>query len=294
MNYYNEKTFVQAEIPQEEDKKFEQEVLEFLVLTNDSDGSATGSDETYWTASKDILAVINVKTGELFAKDGRIVWVLTKEEKKKEMYFNRFKNGSIYRILARRLKEDALPPGDYIEAFYNQYYIVKVLEEEVRNEKMAEILREYRKEIVIEDELLGKLVLDKNIDAFVGEFERNGESVDIYLDVYKNDLETLQTALNYCKKVFSEYEKCDKEMREFAAKELTENANDWKDDDEEQDGTPPITEKVFAERITLCEFSMDSKGNFSGFYDDDDMFWGHTILVEGTLNDGFESANIAG
>ncbi len=160
--------------------------------------------------------------------------------------------------------------------------------------QQAEIPQKEDQEISIEDELFGKLILNKNFQHFEGKFKTDDGEINLYLDVDPNAPETWTKTLAAYKKVFSEYDKWDKAMLAFVAKELTGYANDWKDDDEEQDGTPPITEKDFAQRINLCEFSINSKGNFSGFYDDDDMFWGHTVLVEGSLANGFDRAYIAG
>lgn len=39
-------------------------------------------------------------------------------------------------------------------------------------------------------------------------------------------------------------------------------------------------------------FSSDDA--FSVMYDDDEMFWGHAIEVQGTLEKGIESSNIIG
>ena len=36
------------------------------------------------------------------------------------------------------------------------------------------------------------------------------------------------------------------------------------------------------------------EGDFTAYFDDDDMFWGHTVEVCGSLENGIESANIAG
>lgn len=80
-------------------------------------------------------------------------------------------------------------------------------------------------------------------------------------------------------------------MRMFAAKELTNLANDWMTDDAD---AVPITEEVFAERITLSELAFSFEDSFTAYYEDDDMFWGHAVEICGTLTQGMESANIVG
>jgi hypothetical protein len=48
-------------------------------------------------------------------------------------------------------------------------------------------------------------------------------------------------------------------------------------------GERPITEDEFAQRILLTEFAVSPGGRFTAWYEDDDMFWGHVITVDGTL-----------
>ena len=39
---------------------------------------------------------------------------------------------------------------------------------------------------------------------------------------------------------------------------------------------------------------MDPDGSFSAYFDDDDMFFGHCVVVYGTLEGGVSSAVMAG
>ena len=47
----------------------------------------------------------------------------------------------------------------------------------------------------------------------------------------------------------------DRSMREFAAKKLTELANEWQADDDEKENADPITEEAFAQRITCLLYT---------------------------------------
>ena len=55
-----------------------------------------------------------------------------------------------------------------------------------------------------------------------------------------------------------------------------------------------ITEESFAQRIELRTIAMDADGSFSAYFDDDDMFFGHCVVVYGSLTDGVASAEMAG
>ena len=39
---------------------------------------------------------------------------------------------------------------------------------------------------------------------------------------------------------------------------------------------------------------MDADGSFSAYFDDEDMFFGHCVVVYGSLTDGVTAAEMAG
>ena len=147
----------------------------------------------------------------------------------------------------------------------------------------------------ITDELLGEMTFDESLGSFEGEVEISGQNIYFGISVDDiNDKETVDRLISEFKKFISEFDKWDKRIREFSAEKLTDNANDWLQDSLEDDEEfVEITEEKFAERMVLNSIGFDENG-FEVFYDDDDMFWGHSILVDGTLENGIEQAYIAG
>lgn len=75
-------------------------------------------------------------------------------------------------------------------------------------------------------------------------------------------------------------------------KKLTSLANDWQDEEEPE--APDLTEADFAHRITLSSIAITPEGSYTAFFDDDDMFWGHTVTVYGSLKEGMQQANMEG
>ncbi|WP_026665471.1 DUF2262 domain-containing protein [Butyrivibrio sp. FC2001] len=66
----------------------------------------------------------------------------------------------------------------------------------------------------------------------------------------------------------------DSSCRSCAADELLEIKNDsWLEEDEE-----PLDRQTFADRLELKRAEFDVDG-LTLWYDDDDMFWGHSIMV---------------
>jgi hypothetical protein len=83
----------------------------------------------------------------------------------------------------------------------------------------------------------------------------------------------------------------------MAAQKLTAQANEWLADNDQTDRDPekdPITEDEFARRILLTEFTVSPGGRFTAWYEDDDMFWGHVVMVDGTLKKGPIGADMQG
>lgn len=147
--------------------------------------------------------------------------------------------------------------------------------------------------MTITDEILGEM----NVDGgdIEGEVEINGRK--IYFGITVDEISGEKSAeelISEFKKFIVDFDKWDKEIRAFAAKALTDNANDWLQDSLEDDEEfIEITEEQFAERMVLNSMGFDENG-FDVYYDDDDMFWGHCIWVYGTLENGIKDASIAG
>ena len=272
------------------EKEYEMQEREYLVLMSDDSIWSTGS-KPYVVAQAYFLAYIDIETNELKHAEGRLSWPVANKEAKTDKYFNRFQEGGIYHIKACKLIETTVPEGR-LPSFYNNLYVKEVLEENASNPILEEILAEYRKPIILHDEVLGELILDKKLSMFDGNIKWMETEIRIFLNVDKDNKTSWTKARNAMKKLLIEQQKWDIEMRKFAAQRLTTLANEWQD--EEDENAPDISEEDFCKRICIQEMSMTSGGSFSAYFDDDDMFWGHTVTVDGTLRRGITNANMEG
>lgn len=50
----------------------------------------------------------------------------------------------------------------------------------------------------------------------------------------------------------------------------------------------------FADRIGIESVDVNADGSFSVMYDDDDIFAGHVVVVDGNMEEGLDSAYIEG
>ena len=79
-------------------------------------------------------------------------------------------------------------------------------------------------------------------------------------------------------------------IRDFCASKLLSLKNEtWLEEDEE-----PLTKERFAEIITLKSIAAYSDGSLTLYFDDNDIFWGHSIVVYVRKNHVLYDANIAG
>lgn len=286
-------------VPENVSKRYHSEEKEFLVMTvGGTYGSQTGGKD-YWNKSIDILGYVEVESGRTSSIKSSLNWYV--EDYKSD---NNFPNGDIiYRIKGRlpRLL-DGDKPWINSERRMSSLYVTEIISDNEKNDFLENLLTEYRKEVSINSEVLGKLILDKEVNLYETEndVEWCGDNIKIQLTADEDNVNEL---LAVAEEFYKNRQEWDRKIREYASKELTELANDWleeeyyDDDDESDEETEPIheiTEKEFAKRIETCDISFDGDGDFSVYYADDDMFWGHTVIVCGNIKTGFESAEIAG
>jgi hypothetical protein len=79
-------------------------------------------------------------------------------------------------------------------------------------------------------------------------------------------------------------------IKAFSASKLTEIKNvSWLEDGEEA-----ISEQGFIQKMELDAINAFSEGSFNVFFNDNDLFWGHSIIVNVNSDFTLEDAEIAG
>ena len=122
------------------------------------------------------------------------------------------------------------------DALYEpQWYVTEVLEEGVPCPALEEIWAEYTKPILLEDEVLGTLTLDREMSIFEGTCKWMGKEVRISLDVEIEKKASWTRVTNVMKKLVAEQEAWDKSLRAMAAQKLTAQANEWLADNDQTD-----------------------------------------------------------
>ena len=271
------------------ERTFEDEAREILVLL--AGGGGAGKRNGFWDVSHYFIAYVDCQTGALHTGDGRIVYPVSDEENDAGGILDRFRREAVYRLKARKKIPHEIPEG-VTASSQNEFLIVEVLEEDPLCPALEEVLDEYRRPVVVTDEVLGELTLDKDLDMFEGEVPWCGEQICLSLEVDVANENTWADAVRAMKEMLAEQDRWDCDMRASAARELTELACEWRKSADEE--VPEITEESFARRIELRSIAMDADGSFSAYFDDDDMFFGHCVTAYGTLVDGVRTVNMEG
>lgn len=262
-------------------QEFEAEEEELTVLLKHfSKGGGVKGDYIFPSAA--FMAYIDNESGEIIQEEGTLHWVIRRSAKD---YIHDFKDYGIYTVLVRKCKPDV---KNFLgKPYKNRYYIVKIIRKSLKDPRLEAIRTEYLKPVSIEDKA-GTFSLDRKYGWFEGDIDWLGSTQRVLLDKDENS-DTAEKALQTLHRFLEDMEKWDKKLRTFAAEQLTELANDWQDGD-----TPEITKEEFTQRIGAPDFRIDEKGGFEAEYNDDDMFYGHWIVVYGDADGELKDANIEG
>lgn len=271
-------------------QKYAPDEQEVIALIRNCIGAGYNKGD-FWEMTVISLSMVSCNTGKVDIRQGRLEWPVTEVERNSEKGWKRFQEGQICRLKVRRLLDEFVPDHTSPEEF-NSWAVTQVLEPSVSCSQLEAVWEEYQKPVIIEDEVLGTLELNREFEQLDGEAPWNGENVSLSLEVDLEDTDTWDTVRSIAHKLIADSESWDKSMREFAAKKLTELANEWQESDEKN--AAPITMERFAQHITMLELSLTYEGEFTAYYDDDDLFWGHAIEICGSLENGIERANLVG
>ena len=271
---------------------YEPEEQEVVALINRCIGGGYNWKGNFWEMTVVTLGIMFCDTGKVSTKEERLDWPVTEEERNSDKGWGRFGKEQICRLKIRRMKEELAK-----DLVVRPWCISEIVNTHEDCPELQAVLEEYHKPVVIQDQVLGELTLDKNYDTFEGEIQWRGKDVSLSLEVNAESKPSWTRARSAAKKLLADCETWDKAMWELAAKNLTELANNWLSQDEENPRNPeidPITEEELARRISLTSLSVTSGGSFTAWFDCDEMFTDHAVTVYGSLKNGLKTTNIEG
>ncbi|HEX8479116.1 MAG TPA: DUF2262 domain-containing protein [Telluria sp.] len=142
--------------------------------------------------------------------------------------------------------------------------------------------------VEISDPVFGRLILNRRVGWFEGQVKWLGKTIDVALSAEgENDIRAaIQSAHAFLDSMLEWSQK----INNLAVAELLDLKNECWLDEGEQD----ISKAEFLERMQPASFTVYPDGSFEFWHDDGELFWGHSILISGSLFNGVGNASIAG
>lgn len=270
-------------------QKYLDESFEAHILVQHISGMGHAGD--YGDMSASILA-IQKHDGTVLTGTLRLSWPVPLDDH--AAAFKLFERIGIYRVRLSAFKLDPKNKDTQYQEWCSHNYCLKEvlpLIEGTDVSALEDIKTEYQREVSLEDPILGKLILNKDINLYEGEISWLDDNCMLFIENSDDMTQLLAQAQSLVK----DQALNDALWRAHAAKHLLDNAIEWQEDDEDSAYPDGLQESDFIKAISLSELSINEDGSFSAYYNDGDLFYGHVIIVEGQIKDMIlEDAYIAG
>lgn len=285
-------------VQKEFEDKFDTEILDLLVLTKESADEAVAFHvKNMLQPSVRFAATVNLSTNEFSSETGKLEWMIENSPNLSDWGFN-FKEYQIYHIKARKNLSDKSKTD------MSCYMVVEVFSDHIFDPRLEALREQLVKPITIEHESVGTFHLNRRFSWFEGTVSWMKNCCSTFLCTDKKDGETAKKTFSIFLKLFKDQTAWDNKFRIFAAEELTDQANEWyendddskyEDEDFDEDADEIfITKEEFAKRIHLSELIIRADGSLTLYYNDNNMFYGHAIEIDVSSDGKMGSASITG
>lgn len=264
----------------QKDNKFDGEESLYYVLAGNGGSSRLSKNEKYHIITCSAVAIYDINADCVVKKIKIMTWPISNQEyeaqNENSEYFNRFKDGVIYKVLGR------LQYSTFGELAF--LYVKEVLEENVSGTKLDKKQEKYLAPIVLEDDVLGKLVLEKSEGLFEGTYHFLGNDITIYIEVEWSSKATWKKPLAVARDFVEHIVSRDEAFREYIAADealydaALECLEDYEDECEIHFSTPEEFANALKERMKYIFVNQNS--SYTIGYDGGYVFGGHEIDVD--------------
>lgn len=166
--------------------------------------------------------------------------------------------------------------------------LIKYVRKDKSDAEMNQRVKALKKPVAVKNRYFGKLKLEREMNQYVTNLKWVGKKIELCLPL--DDCDDEDAFIRLAEKFCKQQKKWDRAIRDFAAKQLLKRKNEnWLCDDEKE-----ITRSEFLKRIKLESITLYPDGTFDFSFDDGDIFWGHLIEVDGSIEDGPEDVSLQG
>lgn len=253
--------------------KFDTEIKEIMIITETNPiGGAKGGNEKLYEVKAGITAWKNINSNEIFT--GEYYLTCKADLDKVRELQNKVLPDTIYTLKIRQNK--------------NAFLLVEIIENNIKDDELERILKEQIKPVIYTDETLGKFILDKRFNIYTGKIKWNNKNIEMEIEKYTG--KRLTDVFIIANDLVKDQILWDKKVKEFAAEKLLKVKNkEWLEEDEKE-----MVKEQFIKKIKLERISVFIKNKFEFCFDDNEIFWGHSIIVYGNLEKGLIKAEVEG
>jgi len=268
-------------------ERFKAEEKEIIALLKTAPRSSKTMGDTHATVSVPLLGYIDVDTDRMVEDCCTVCWDISESEWKSGRRKRRLKAESCYRLKVREnvvytdIWKREIPEGKML-------FVTEVAKGRCDDLRLEAVLENYRRPRSITLPGGETLTFVRDNDCYEGTIRWMNDTCTLVLGC-DEEFACAGGALKAFEQLNADQTEWDRRAREYAAKEMVGLANDWQNDDSRK-----ITRAEVARRIGTPGINVFSDGSVEFVYDDDDMFLGHWIVVGGSVEKGFEYANIEG
>lgn len=274
---------------QRENNFLEDEKL-YYILTGEGGAAMISKSHKYYVISCTLIAAYDIMDDKMMKKAGIIRWPISIEEYEKQdatsEYFHTYKGGVIYKVRGRLVKNDF--------GTSSILYVKEILESDIHGTKIDKKQEKYLAPILLEDEVLGHLKLEKSDGLFEGSYSMSGHAIRIYVEVEWTQKRTWKKPLAAAREFITDIDSKDQQAREYMASdvELFEAALEGLDEDDCVISFSKPEEFAEALKGRLKYLFVNQNGSYTIGYDDGFVFGGHEIDVDVNVKGKFVCAEV--
>nr|WP_314383770.1 DUF2262 domain-containing protein [uncultured Cardiobacterium sp.] len=258
---------------------YHDEAREITILSGeDCEGAGRAGKALIWSANCDIIAY---KDGDqVHHEEGSVSWPANDAELESDNR-PRFRDLTLYRL---RVCPHKTAP--------HYFRLLEILAADTADRELETIRSAYQQAITWQEAPFAPFVLNKKFNTYNGEGEWLGHTIRLALDSDDEQERPTAAAIATLHRLYAAPQDWQDRLTAHAARELITTAREWQEDAE--NGNPNLSEAEFARRIRLEEITISEEGGFTAWFDDDNIFWGHVIMVSINADGEYEDAEFAG
>lgn len=171
---------------------------------------------------------------------------------------------------------------------FPQAVLIDLIASSASDPELERIANALQQPVMLKTKVLGKLSLDRSVGWYEGAVRVGMKKIRMSID--PDDIESPEATIEAAERLVSTIRDWDRKARDLAVKELLSVKNEsWL-----EEGETEVTSEQFKKRMKAESITVHEDGSFDFWYEDGDLFWGHSIEVRGDFDSGFTRAGFHG